>query len=311
MKKDRFVGIVLVFTIVGCGASQTKKQELKLQREDTIQQFTQHVGVHGLSKQKDSVPLSGFATTYYDATADYCDRVHCRIAIDFPKPPVIHSDAITKWLVENMLNSFTGPAKRKNTGWQYDGDIRDHKGICKFASDVFFAIVKKEYETNDEEFPSALFSTLVLKVNVNNGRFITYQQYTNSYYGGAHDYQTERLITFDPVHRKEIDFDFLFRNECKEKLLDLLLEFAKCSPKYQEWDPDIRSCVTVKGDDNKPTGELRFPQPGLSDEGVVFSFQPYEISCFTAGTFHFMIPYERLRPFLTENAKWCLRQIVM
>lgn len=45
---------------------------------------------------------------------------------------------------------------------------------------------------------------------------------------------------------------------------------------------------------------------GLSENGVVFSFQPYEISCFAAGTFHFTIPYERLKPYLTDRAKWCI-----
>ena len=255
---SRFVGIVLAFTIVGCGASQTNKQELKLQREDTIQQFTQHVGVQGLSKQKDSVPLSGFTTTYYDATADYCDRVHCRIAIDFPKPLVIHSDAITKWLVGIMLNTYyIYPAKGKNIGWRYDGDIRDHKKICKFASDMFFANIKEDYEMNEEDYPSVLFS-LILKANVLNNRFVTYQQYTYSYLGGAHDYQTEHLITFDLVHRKKINYDYLFKKGCEKNLLSLLIEVAKCTPKYQEWNPDINGGVTVKDEDGKATGELSF-----------------------------------------------------
>jgi hypothetical protein len=63
----------------------------------------------------------------------------------------------------------------------------------------------------------------------------------------------------------------------------------------------------VKGEDEKPTGEIDLPQPGLSENGMVFSYQPYEISCFAAGTFHFTIPYERLVPYLTARAKWCLK----
>ncbi len=28
----------------------------------------------------------------------------------------------------------------------------------------------------------------------------------------------------------------------------------------------------------------------------------------TRGLFHFTIPYERLTPYLTESAEWCLRK---
>ena len=48
---------------------------------------------------------------------------------------------------------------------------------------------------------------------------------------------------------------------------------------------------------------LVLPQPGLSEEGVVFSFQPYAISCFAAGVFHFTIPYKLVMPYLTDKAK--------
>ena len=89
-------------------------------------------------------------------------------------------------------------------------------------------------------------------------------------------------------------------------IVDLLKEEAKKSPNYQMWEPNIDEYTCVKDENDEPTGLLRLPQPGLSDEGIVFSFQPYEIRCFAAGTFHFTIPYYRLRPYLTDKAKWCL-----
>ena len=51
------------------------------------------------------------------------------------------------------------------------------------------------------------------------------------------------------------------------------------------------------------------PQFGFNvgdDDGFVFSFQPYDISCFAAGTFHFTIPYKKARHFLTPRGKWCV-----
>ena len=75
---------------------------------------------------------------------------------------------------------------------------------------------------------------------------------------------------------------------------------------HEELLSEERSEVIIKDSKGHPTGEFKLPQPGLLKEGVVFSFQPYSISCFAAGVFHFSIPYERLAPYLTERAKWCL-----
>lgn len=266
-----------------------------------------------------SVSLPEFKMLHHHVTADFCERVSYDIAVDFPKCTVANCDAITKWLIrkiedaENMhgelppLNAlYIGYAKRSNTGWRYDGDIHNTKRILKFASDVYFATIKADYGLDKNDYPFSLFSILCLKAYVKNNRFVTFQQYTHDYYGGAHGYYTERLVSFDPIHKKEIDYKYMFKDNCMEDIIALLKEEACKSPNYQEWKPNIDEFVCVKDEDDKPTGLYRLPHPGLSNEGVVFSFQPYEISCFAAGTFHFTIPYERLRPYLTDKARWCL-----
>ncbi|MDE7189745.1 MAG: RsiV family protein [Muribaculaceae bacterium] len=36
---------------------------------------------------------------------------------------------------------------------------------------------------------------------------------------------------------------------------------------------------------------------------MMFSFQPYEIDCWAAGAYHFIVPYKKLMPYLTSEAK--------
>ena len=73
---------------------------------------------------------------------------------------------------------------------------------------------------------------------------------------------------------------------------------------------DGESAGTSDADENgNPTGGYTFPQPGLSDEGVVFSFQPYAISCFAAGTFHFTIPYGKILHLLTPDGRRCVEDV--
>lgn len=51
--------------------------------------------------------------------------------------------------------------------------------------------------------------------------------------------------------------------------------------------------------------EVKFelPEGALTETGIVFSFQPYEIDCWAAGAYHFIVPYNKIMPYLTTKAK--------
>ena len=68
----------------------------------------------------------------------------------------------------------------------------------------------------------------------------------------------------------------------------------------------LRSVTDHKDEERYDAEEYFMPNPALSDEGVVFSYQPYEIAGFAAGMYHFTIPYNLLRDYLTDEAKWCI-----
>ena len=55
----------------------------------------------------------------------------------------------------------------------------------------------------------------------------------------------------------------------------------------------------------EPDRNVRFELPDgvLTESGVVFSFQPYEIDCWAAGAYHFIVPYKQLMPYLTSGTK--------
>ena len=53
------------------------------------------------------------------------------------------------------------------------------------------------------------------------------------------------------------------------------------------------------------TGVIPFPAwtPYPSEDGLVFTYQQYEIASYAAGMPEFTIPYADLRPYLTPEAK--------
>ena len=243
----------------------------------------------------------------------------CYFEVDFPTISVANAKVIRKWLTGKIVAANndevdgTIAAKIHNCKisprgvLEYTGDPMDNRQIAQFAADVYFAIIEADYGDMEEDFiPTGLYQELNMRTKICNDRFVTYQQCESSYCGGTHGGFTERLVSFDHVHNQEIDNFYLFKPGYEEELADLLVEEARKSPYYQKTELDIRASLANKDEEGNLIGDYTFPRPGLSEEGVVFSFQPYDISCFADGAFHFVIPYEKVKHLLTNRAKWCL-----
>ena len=263
--------------------------------------------------------LPSFTRYRKDSIAGFGRTAFYSFAVDFPNTSIPHSNSIRKWLVKVVERSqsldedipgvsslYIGYSKRPYGGWTYSGNISDNRQVARFATNLYFAIKKGEYGTNQKDYPSTLFADLNLQAMVYNKRYVTYQEYTHDYNGGAHGFYTERLVSYDHVYQQEIDYDYLFKPDCKDEVLTILLDEAKKTPQYKEWEPNIMYYVKNQDEDGIGKGELKLPTPGLSEDGVVFSFQPYSISCFAAGPFHFTIPYSRVKQCLTTRGKWCV-----
>jgi len=63
----------------------------------------------------------------------------------------------------------------------------------------------------------------------------------------------------------------------------------------------VKSSCLIFIDDDVPV-----PLPGctsLTEEGVLFTYVPYEIASYAAGTITFIIPYKSISPYLTEEVR--------
>lgn len=249
--------------------------------------------------------------------AEFGRKVLYCLEVDYPKTSVTNSREITKWLTDVMLASLTPEKKQTispkyiryesvNTiGRQYKGGVGNKDALANFMARYYFNTVRREYGTDDEDYPAALFSNLSLRVDQCNKRFVTYQMHTKDYYGGVHGYYTVRLISYDHVHHQEIGWTYLFKPQSFDAILDLIDTEAQKDWSYLYWTANIMSNIDAVDDADNLTGEKVLPDLGLGKTGVVFSFQPYDIACFAAGSFHFTVPYKLLEPYLTDRAKWC------
>lgn len=237
--------------------------------------------------------------------------------IDVPKHKTASDEKLCKWLVKlvNQYLNFSGEmsllleADRRLYNKQhktYKGSIRDTNALGRFASKRYFALKKLEYGDDRMEYPVVLNQAFSLRLVSSNGKYFSYQQCTYDYSGGAHGYFTQEIFSFVPSSNEEIDWNWLFKPNCRDAVLDLFYHVVQKNSKYKRFEntnsiAEIRENFEVRFDVQN-NGYTFLSQPGLTDEGVMFSFQPYELSCFAAGCFHFTIPYKDLKPYMTAKA---------
>lgn len=221
-----------------------------------------------------------------DTLAVCADTIKFFLTVDLPNPSHEKAKDIEKWLMdlgyEEMLeDKIPVQAKDKDSWWKILAG-RVIEGLC--------------FDETNFSFPCILHHSIDFRARIFTDKFVTYQNCTSYFIGGMHGYNRERLNSFDFIHQKNIDWKYLFEEQYNEKVWELIYEAANENEKYksQEHHYDL-----VKSD----TREMDL---GLSDDGIVFSYQSSEIGSYAEGAYHFVISYDKLKPYMTGEAKWCL-----
>lgn len=260
--------------------------------------------------------VEGFSRYEKALESKYGKNVHFGLFMDYPSPSINNADSITRWLVDEIHASMCIVDRVKVWGDFYDskpltdrielyeGDPGDKERLVEFLAGQSFTEAVNSYGTDLQDYPPCVYDVMSLSAQLYNDRFVTYQFFKGWYYGGAHGQSTQQLISFDHVHCQPIDMSYLFKPQAFDAVLSRLDEVAQQDERYRFWKCDIWEGILIMGDE-KPIGKI-LPSIGLAEDGVVFSFQTFQIGCNAAGAFNFCVPYGGLKPYLTDRGRWCL-----
>lgn len=253
----------------------------------------------------------------FSFVADYPDS-SCR-NVDVINRFVCHlSDGmeIEKAQVPQLSALYAGYQTLKNYRPGYTGNVSDMSALSDFAAHrTFENWIRGE---DFEHIPND--AVLEIKAHVSTPKFATFCKYEYERVGIGHGMYTETFHTVDLGTGKELRNKDIFLPDTHEKVKQRLFEVIANDSHYLEWHGEEVSPNEVEGlilawggsifiseDDESEEQEndhqFILPQGALSDKGVVFSFQPYEIDCWAAGSYHFIVPYKKLMPYLTPKVK--------
>lgn len=279
--------------------------------------FSDTASVNRLAQLSTTV-LPGFKRCLMRRQEDITDNISvvCDFEVDVPTASVPNGRLLNRWLNDVALATISGPDTLlvsphfaayywKNRS-KYQGSIDDRIAVYDYMTRYFTNDVKPMIENDGDWWERRYYSSLSLRAKYSNGRFVTYQMATNENRNGAHGYYTLQMVSYDPIHGRPIDWNYIFKPGSAGQIVKMLEHIAESDPEYMSWNANIYRYAHHLDVEWYDAKEYLLPNPALTDEGVVFSYQPYEIACFAAGMYHFTIPYNQVIDYLTDEAKWCL-----
>lgn len=210
--------------------------------------------------------------------------------------PVAGGDSVVK-AVREFINDFLGGA--------YDGPLADGKAMVKRNGELMWGNFLEMCGDANEEEVDELFLYKMVNRGYETKTCVTFLASVTQYTGGAHGIGFDSGRTFSKLNGKCFGYDIMkdldtpaFKRLIKEGLRKY---FSKEGDEQGMSDEDLKEeLVSFDGS----IDELPLPdsEPYMTEQGVTFIYQPYEISYYAAGKPEFTIPYDVVKPYLKAQA---------
>lgn len=215
------------------------------------------------------------------------------LAADYP---VAGGDSLVK-KVRAFINDYLGGA--------YEGPMDNGQAMIKRNGEYMYGVLMERAGDVDPEEVNGLFLYKMVNKVCETNTYVTFLATTSEYTGGLHGIGFTSGHTFSKVDGRM--FGYKMMKDTDSKAFNALIKHGlKTFFSKEGEDPEAMSdqdlldeLVSYGG----PIDELPLPEtePYLTEKGVTFIYQPYEISYYAAGKPEFTIPFEAVKPFLTTQ----------
>lgn len=224
------------------------------------------------------------------------NKVEVGLDIDYPTGSALIDKAVAEYISEKL-------------GGTYDGDLANGDSLVNYYGDEILAELKKHLKEDinngvEDEYINGYYRKMEIKKEYETDLLVTYSYTEDIYLNGAHGMQYFYGQTFRKSDGRRFD-EGMMRQLYSEEMYELrkegLREYFNESGDNANTDEELKECIITDDDVNY----LPMPKhtPYVTKKGMVFIYQPYEISYYAAGAPTFTIPLKKMKPFLTQTAK--------
>lgn len=257
---------------------------------------------------EEATPLTWTTVDLDDSTDSYTVKYNVAYPTDGEETLV---SAIRRWingeLTPTTYDADTGKEMKVNP---YTGSLDNGREVVSYYVKQKAAQLKADYDelTADSEggddgesmqWPASE-SDVEIKLDCQTDQFLSMTTSSYDYAGGAHGISTFAGVTFSKATGKQLTK--VVKANCARQMQALLLKGA--SEYFSEGGEKV-TVGTVKQYLQLEGNVIPLPdvEPYLTEKGVMFTYQQYEIACYAAGMISFCVPYKKIWNYLTPEAK--------
>lgn len=212
-----------------------------------------------------------------------------KIIVDFPTSgnPIL-MNAIREYISESLGISYAGEMENNMQG-SYSGDLGDGQKMI----DYYFDLKYKEFKNAHDEMAEHMQGdtpTFASETEIHylyeTDKFVTYEMKKYEDMGGAHGGTFISGMTFRKSDGRRVDWELFTKS-----MQDVIKKGLK---KYFEvhTDEEMEKFLSLENTYLLP---LPATPPVFTKEGVLFTYQQYEIAAYAAGLPSFIVPYNEAK----------------
>lgn len=229
----------------------------------------------------------------------------CQVKVDYPNGNASLDKATRQFIVETLAQmgpmSGMNPDEKKP---EYKGDMSDGKAALKYFGEKYGKCLKSGYDDIKEynegsEAPMPHSYEVGIRKAYDANKFLTYEVTSYTYLGGAHGSSTNYQVNIDKETAKIVEqtIDTTKTKEMQPLLRKGVIEYFKeCGEDIS--DDKLNDMLFI---DNNTIPMPAF-QPALTEKGLRFMYQQYEIGPYAIGIVSFTVPYDKIKTFMTKEA---------
>ncbi len=220
-----------------------------------------------------------------------------KILVDFPTSgnPIL-VNAIREYISESLGISYAGELENNMQG-SYDGDLSNGQKMIDYYFDLKYKEFKKAHDLMAENMTGdtpTFASETEIHYLYETDKFVTYEMKKYEDMGGAHGGTFISGMTFRKSDGRRVDWELFTKS-----MQDVIKKGLK---KYFEvhTDEEMEKFLSLENTYLLP---LPATPPVFTKEGVLFTYQQYEIAAYAAGLPSFIVPYDEAKSLMNTTGK--------
>ena len=220
-----------------------------------------------------------------------------KIVVDFPTSgnPIL-VNAIREYISESLGISYAGELENNMQG-SYDGDLSNGQKMIDYYFDLKYKEFKKAHDLMAEnmtgDVPTFASETEIHYLYETN-KFVTYEMKKYEDMGGAHGGTFISGMTFRKSDGRRVEWD-LFTKSMQDVIKKGLKKYFEVNT-----DEELENSLSLENTYLLP---LPATPPVFTKEGVLFTYQQYEIAAYAAGLPSFIVPYDEAKSLMNTTGK--------